>query len=350
MNKPLLFALPLLIGASAALTFYFNPIDATAPGTPAPQADLTQPMTAPEVFADSTPATHPLPPLAAELQPLPPSFAGTQVDGSFSVDQNGNLLITRDIRRIFDYFLSALGEEPLETSVKRLQGYIRSQLQGPAQEQALNLLGQYLDYKRQLIELEKDLPQLSSLDAMRQRELAVHNLRASLFNQDVHQAFFAEEEDYNQFTLQRLAIRQDQSLSDQQKAEALDQLRASLPESLQDAVVPQMQTELHQQTAALQAQGASPAQIQQLRLQLVGAEATARLETLDKQRQQWKQRLSDYRQEKARIENNEGLSDSDKQAAIDTLTSDRFDERERLRLEAAEQLADARAKEKTSAQ
>ena len=179
---------------------------------------------------------------------------------------------------------------------------------------------------------------------MRQREQAVQNLRASIFSPEAHQAFFAQEEAYNQFTLQRLAIRHDQLLNEQQKAEAMDRLRATLPEDMQEMLVPQLRAELRQQTAALQAQGAAPEQIRQLRLQLVGAEATARLEALDQRRQQWQQRLDAYRQEKARIEANSGLSEEDRQAAIASLAEERFDERERLRLDAAEQLAKSREK------
>jgi lipase chaperone LimK len=341
VNKPLLLAVPLLIGAGVAATLYFNPrVPQQQPATPQTPTQAPTPLAPPQPEGNlAQPAA-----LTAEMAPLPPSFAGTQVDGRFRLDQAGNLLISMDIRRIFDYFLSAYGEESLKTSIERLQTYIRSQLDEPAEGQALALLEQYLDYKRQLIQLEKELPQMASLDAMRQREQAVQNLRASIFSAEAHLAFFAQEEAYNQFTLQRLAIRHDQALSDQQKAEALDQLRAGLPPEMQEMLVPQLQAELRQQTAALQAQGATPAQIQQLRLQLVGAEATARLEALDQKRQQWQQRLDDYRREKARIVANNGLSDEDRQAAIASLAAERFDERERLRLEAAEQLAEDREK------
>ena len=341
MNKPLLLAVPLLIGAGVAVTLYFNPL------APSPQ-----PTAQPLPGQMTVPAADPLTPVAptpaaaesAALSSLPPSFAGTAVDGQFRLDDAGNLLISMDIRRIFDYFLSAYGEERIQTSIARLQAYIRSQLDEPAEGQALALLEQYLDYKRQLIQLEKDLPQMASLEAMRQREQAVQNLRASIFSPEAHQAFFAQEEAYNQFTLQRLAIRHDQALNEQQKAEAMDRLRATLPEDMQEMLVPQLQAELRQQTAALQAQGAAPEQIRQLRLQLVGAEATARLEALDQRRQQWQQRLDAYRQEKARIEANSGLSEEDRQAAIASLAEERFDERERLRLDAAEQLAKSREK------
>lgn len=341
MNKPLLLAVPLLIGAGVAVTLYFNPLAPSPQPTAQPlPGQMTVPAADPLTPVEPTPAAAE----SAALSSLPPSFAGTAVDGQFRLDDAGNLLISMDIRRIFDYFLSAYGEERIQTSIARLQAYIRSRLDEPAEGQALALLEQYLDYKRQLIQLEKDLPQMANLEAMRQREQAVQNLRASIFSPEAHQAFFAQEEAYNQFTLQRLAIRHDQSLNEQQKAEAMDRLRATLPEDMQEMLVPQLQAELRQQTAALQAQGAAPDQIRQLRLQLVGAEATARLEALDQRRQQWQQRLDAYRQEKARIEANSGLSEEDRQAAIASLAEERFDERERLRLDAVEQLAKSREK------
>lgn len=340
MNKPLLLAVPLLIGASIAVTLYLSPLTPDQPPNPPPSA-LPAPPTLPGLtvpIQDDRQASAP----STTMAPLPPSFAGTEVDGRFRLDPAGNLLISMDIRRIFDYFLSAYGEESLQASIGRLQAYIRGNLAEPAQGQAMALLQQYLDYKQQLIQLEKDLPQLASLYAMRQREQAVRALRAGIFGVEAHQAFFAQEEAYNQFTLQRLALRHDSSLSDQQKAEALDQLRAGLPEELQELLVPQLQEELRQQTSALRAQGGTPAQLRQLRLQLVGAEATARLEVLDGQRQQWQQRLNDYRRDKAAIEASSGLSAADKREAIAALAGERFDASERLRLEAAEQLAQSR--------
>lgn len=279
---------------------------------------------------------------ATQLTALPASFSGTQVDGAFSVDAAGNLRITRDILQIFDYFLSALGEEPLQVSLDRLQAYIGAQLQQPAQGQARELLAQYLDYKRQLVSLERDLPQLANLDALRQREAAVQALRARLFSPEVHQVFFALEEGYNQFTLARLAVQQDPSLDPAAKGQAIDQLRNNLSPELQDSVVPQLHSELRVQTERLQASGASAGQIQQLRQQLVGAQAASRLAALDQQRNSWQQRLSSYRQEKNALENNPGLSPADKSAAIRRLAEEQFDPHERLRLEASEQLASAK--------
>ena len=337
--KKILLLSPLLFAACVALMLYLQPRDLparltqTAPAVPSAPSARPQPQSTPPLSAAVSEAS----------KPLPASFGGTQVDGIFRLDAAGNLLISEDIRRIFDYFLSALGEETLQVSVERLQAYIAGQLPPPAAEQARALLQQYLSYKAELVLLERDLPQLSSLDALRQREAAVQALRARLFSTEAHQAFFAREEGYNQFSLQRLAIQQDASLDAAAKAVAVDRLRDSLPAELQDSVLPQLQAELRSQTAQLQAKGGSPAQIQALRQQLVGAEATRRLEALDSQRQSWNRRIALYQQDKARIEATAGLSPGDKASAIRRLALEQFDDQERLRLDAAHELAMARA-------
>lgn len=341
--KKIILLLPVLFATSVAITLYLEPATPTPArslaGTPETKPSTQLPAIQPQAHTNNSVQAK------TGANRLPASFNGTQVDGTFQLDELGNLRITRDIVQIFDYFLSAVGEEPLTRSIERLQAYIRSQLSGAAQAQALALLEQYLDYKRQLVQLERDLPQLSSLDALKQREIAVQALRARIFSDEAHQVFFANDERYNLFTLERLAVQRDDRLDANAKGAALDRLRENLPEELQDSVLPQLHSELRSQTAALQASGGNAEQIQALRQQLVGNQAAARLQVLDQQRQKWKQRLDHFQQEKSTIDNNPGLSSSDKQAAIQRLAEEQFDEHERLRLDASAQLASARKTE-----
>jgi lipase chaperone LimK len=338
--KKLLLLVPVAFVSAVAGILYLDPAFSPAPPEQtARDATNVEQNAAP---AASSSASVRTPAKAQKMQALPASFDGTQVDGRFRVDATGQLIVSEDIRRIFDYFLAAIGEESLRVSVARLQTYIADQLQEPARQQALGLLEQYLAYKRELVLLERDLPQLADLQAMRQREAAVQALRAHIFSTEAQQAFFAREQAHNQFTLERLAILHDARLDDAAKATAVDQLRNALPPEMHDSVLPQLQNDLRQQTAKLQAEGASAAQIRQLRQQLVGAEATQRLEALDQKRQTWNQRVSRYLTEKAEIEAAQGLSARDKADAIAQLAEGGFDEQERLRLEAAEQLAATR--------
>lgn len=337
--KKLLFLVPLFFISSLALVLYWQPLDLPAPtrnaGLPSPtSAPAATPRNAVSATADAAPQNA--------RNSLPGSLRGTAIDGAFLLDEAGNLVINQDIRRLFDYFLSTIGEEPYKRSIARLQQYIGEQLQEPARSQALALLAQYLEYKRELVQLERDLPQRADLALLRQRDAAVRALRARLFSAEAHSAFFADEEALGRFSLERLAILHDRSLDDAAKARAIDQLRAQMPEATSEQMAAQMQIELRSQTQALQERGASAEEIRSLRLQLVGGEATRRLEQLDAQRSEWQKRLGDYRQARSRIEQNQGLSAGDKATAIEQLERESFSDGERLRLDAALEVAAAR--------
>ncbi|WP_349814417.1 lipase secretion chaperone [Metapseudomonas boanensis] len=333
--KNYLLLLPIALATSLAV---YLQSDAQGTNVPEPKAAPALPFPA---AALPLPSTHSAAAYAPQTPPksLPASFTGTQVDGGFRLDGAGNLQVDEEVRRLFDYFLSAMGAEPLATSVERLRSYIADTLELPAEGQALDLLGQYLVYKRELVQLERDLPQQAGLDMLHQRESAVQALRARIFSAEVHEAFFASEEAYNTFTLQRLAVQRNGEIGDEAKAAAIDQLRSNLPEELQAVALTQLHTELRTETAKLQASGGTPAQIRQMRQQLVGLEATTRLEALDDQRRHWQARLQEYLAEKARIRSNEGLGAGDKARAIKQLEADRFTPQERLRLRAASEPA-----------
>lgn len=333
--RKLLLLLPVLFIASLALILLWQPERTTMPGAQSfassppgipPRGPAVEPAAAAD--ASSTKGT------GAELQ-MPASLRGTEVDGVFRVDDDGNLIVSEDLRRIFDYFLSSIGEESVQQSVARLRAYIRSELEEPATGQALAILNQYLQYKQELIALERDLPQLADLNVLRRRDSEVQALRARIFSPEVHQVFFGLEERQSAFSLQRLNILHDGSLSDAQKAEQIDRLRDTLPEELQDHVFSQMHVELRQRSEQLRSQGGTPEQLRSLRQQTVGAAATARLEALDSQRAEWRKRLADYRQARQQIDDNPGLSEQDKAAARTQLAEERFSTQERQRLEAA---------------
>ena len=303
--------------------------------TPSPAAVAELPSATSPATAAPTPPRQPLKtqPAPQGTPQLPTSFKGTQVDGQFRLDEAGHLLIGAELRHLFDYFLAAAGEEPLKNSIERLRRYIAAELPQPAQSQASAVLTQYLNYKRQLLDLEAAYSRTTDISALRQRLSAVQALRARVLEPAVHQAFFALDEAYDRFSLERLAIQADSALDSDAKGRAIDQLRAGLPGDLQELLVPQLQSELREQTVALQAANAQ--QIRQLRQQLVGSEAAARLEALDLQRAQWQQRVAVYRQERQRIEATRGLDDVERRSAIEQLEAEQFDEGERLRLVAA---------------
>lgn len=321
--KPLVYA-PLLASA-LLLGWYLLPEHETA--EPLQTAVATPPPASPPTALPAM-LTNQKP----DQPPLEASQRGTQVDGQLQVDANGNLVVTDQLRHLFDYFLSAVGEISHEQALQRIRQYLQANLRAPALQQAEQLLDSYVEYLHALIELEERFPVVADLDGLRAREQAVQRLRASLFDAEAHAAFFAKEELYNGFTLERLAIQHDSQLSAAEKAERIEALREGLPEELQALLVPQLHSELRQQTSQLQAQGASAEEIRELRMSMVGPEATARLEALDQQRTDWQQRLERFRQQRQQILRQSGLADSDRQAELEQLLHSQFTDSERLRV------------------
>ena len=260
------------------------------------------------------------------------SLRETEVDGTLEVDAQGNLVISEQLRHLFDYFFTAVGEISFEEAAERIRIYLASQLQDPALGQSLTLLQNYIDYKTALVELEQGFPVVADIAGLRARQDEVQRLRARLFSPEAHAAFFAAEEIYNHFTLERLAILQDPNLTDDDKAAMIENLRQSLPDDVQDVLIPQIHQELTVQTEQLLEQGADPSEVRELRLSLVGPEATGRLEDLDQERQQWQQRMDDFSAEREAILSYQGLAEDDKQAAIEELLENRFNANERLRV------------------
>ncbi|PCC99636.1 lipase secretion chaperone [Halopseudomonas pelagia] len=260
------------------------------------------------------------------------SLRETEVDGTLEVDAQGNLVISEQLRHLFDYFFTAVGEISFEEAAERIRIYLASQLQDPALGQSLTLLQNYIDYKTALVELEQGFPVVADIAGLRARQDEVQRLRARLFSPEAHAAFFAAEEIYNHFTLERLAILQDPNLTDDDKASMIENLRQSLPDDVQDLLIPQIHQELTVQTEQLLEQGADPSEVRELRLSLVGPEATGRLEDLDQERQQWQQRMDDFSAEREAILSYNGLAEEDKQAAIEELLESRFNANERLRV------------------
>lgn len=299
---------------------------------PEPVATDAQPSTPAQPTTTLVSLTRPAPArqpaLAAE------SLRGTEVDGQLMVDEHGALVLDEQLRHLFDYFYTTVGEVSFDAASEAIREHLRATLRQPALDQALDLLLSYIDYKTALADLERQFPVVADLDGLRAREEAVQRLRASLFSIEAHEAFFGAEEAYNQFTLQRLAILNDPQLSAADKAERVEALRNDLPDDMQALLVPQLHHQLSDETAALLASGGDAHALRELRMSIVGPEATGRLEELDRERVQWQQRLEAFQAERQAILAFSGMADTDKQAAIDRLLQDGFAPSEQLRIAA----------------
>lgn len=286
----------------------------------------------PGVGADS--ATSPGVHFKAGLEQLPASLQGTDVDGELPVDAAGHLRVVRGVRNCFDYFLSTIGEAPVEQVRERLQAYVSHQLKDPARAEALDLLNRYLNYRAALEQLvqQGEGPPASSVEALRTRLAQQLRLRQQMFSPTEHAAFFADEEQLGNYSVASLQIMRDASLSARDKAARIHELNATLPPDLQEAIGARERYEqLTAVTQELRAQGASAEAVHTARVQIVGAEAADRLDALDAQRANWQSRLLAFQTQRAAILRDASLSDAQRQQAIDQLASSSFNATERMR-------------------
>lgn len=261
------------------------------------------------------------------------------------VDAVGNLIVNDAIKDLFEFYLSGLGESALPDLLAQIQQDLRTQLPDTAYQQACDILKNYVDYKIDLAELDTQAGpdwsqlnehdrQLAQLEAIRQQRTALAALRERYFTADQNTAFFAEEDAYDTYMLQRLTLNSREDLTGAAREQALEALEKTLPEAIQEqrrqATLP---GDVYDKARQMQAEGASTSEVFEMRREALGEDAAQALAELDQQRQQWQQRLDDYVRERNAIKDS-GLSESDQANAIAALIDQRFQDGERLRVRA----------------
>lgn len=258
--------------------------------------------------------------LADSQRHLPSSLIGTTPDGEIERDAQGQLRPTLGLRRLFDYFLSAMGEVDLPAIRAMLRTHVQAQQPSSVVDAVLALFDRYVDYQR-----ARALPAAATDTAA--QFAADKALRRQFFDADTALAFFGEEETYTEFTLTRLAAQRDTSLSESERVLIIEDAMAAL--------TPAQRASMRESSDVLQAE----AQSQQFEAQGIDADArfAARsaqygqtaahnLALLDQQRMQWNQQLATYQTARDAIRANERWSAAEREQQLDALRRRSFDE------------------------
>lgn len=275
------------------------------------------------------------------LEALPPSLAGTEVDGELRTDADGNLLVSNDVRRVFDYFLTLHGEESLPVIVARLNAYFAQRLPGVAAAQARQLLTAYLEYQQSLAGIDVTPVEGGEVDisAVRERFAAEKALREKFLPRAAADTFFSEDDAFNHYSVTRHELLQQKDLTPTERARRLAALDDALPPALQASVRGAAQVvNLQVLTEAWRERGGTAAELRQIRENLLDSAAADRLEALDAERAAWEARMAVWREERARLLASTGLADADRQAQIAQSRSQHFSAQELPRVEVLEQM------------
>src|SRR5690606_31452290 len=151
------------------------------------------------------------------------------------------------------------------------------------------LLDRWLVYRARARELAEQGLEEASVE---ERHRVLRELRRETLGEEAALALFAEEEAVDEAALAKLRLNEEADLSPEERAGRAADLEASLPEAgrahRRMATLP---LDLRRAEEALRAEGASPAEVQALREQAVGAEAAERLAALDAERAAWRARV-----------------------------------------------------------
>lgn len=260
-------------------------------------------------------------------------------DGRTTLSQLGGGLPYAELRRLFDYFLSAWGEQDLPAIVARIHEELARQLQGRQLDGARSLLAKYLDYKRALVELDAK-PQYAGqgVGAIRERFRAMAALRGRFFSPQEDAGMFGFDDAYDRDAIARLEIHQDAGLSAEEKRQRLAVLDAALPTAVrEERDAPRQIIHLEDQVAALRAQGGTDAQVFALRAKTLNAQAAERLAGVDREEREWSVRINAYLLERQRVlQSATNGSASEREAALAQLQQSHFNPAEIPRLAAYE--------------
>jgi len=273
------------------------------------------------------------------------SLKGTSIDGMYPVDSDGNLVLSDAIKHRFEYFLSTMGEFPLEQVLQMVKEDISMNLQSPAKEQALKLFDDYVAYKYALVELEKNFEsptsyEVNDIERFRYQLEQLRNKRREYLDGDAVDAFFGFDELYDDFMLSQLDIQNNSQLSPEEKQQQIKELEQTLPIELQ-----QMRDEtqrvstVFELTQDMKKNGANESEIFDYNSQEFGQAAAERLQKLEQERESWQEKVNDYLLMKNNILSDELLSEMEKTEKVEYLMNDTFNAQEKKRLPAFEIMA-----------
>ncbi len=223
---------------------------------------------------------------------LPPSLRGSDVDGALLVDGYGHFLPSPSALALFDYFLAASGEQSEAQLRWRIIAEIEARLSPEAAFDATLLLDTYLDFREAL----RYLAQSSEAPArLAQRWQSIGQLRREFFGEDGAEVLFGEAEQVISLDLERRRIHLDTTITTADKLGQLQALNEALPPAIraarQSANAP---ARSYAAVNTLRSQGGDDGEIFALRASDFGNAAAQRLATLDKQQEEWRQRLDNY--------------------------------------------------------
>ena len=264
------------------------------------------------------------------------SLAGTTPGGAAVAAPDQSLRLDPGLIRLFDYWLTTVGERPLPAIRADVERDLDSRLAPPAARQAKDLSARYLAFKTALKAQRPARPAGRSVDMLRAGLRTLLALRAAYFTDAESQALFGPQDAEARDALARMAIEQDPALDPAQRAQRLAGFDARLPAGVRaEREAPLAVVRLEEAAQKIRAQGGSEDDVYRMRAAATSPEAANRLADLDRDEAAWKARIAAYLAQRAALRSAPGSDDARAAAAVD-LRNRLFTPEEQRRLAAYE--------------
>jgi lipase chaperone LimK len=274
---------------------------------------------------------------AAASAPFAPSLAGTTVDGAASAAGAEALALDPALVRLFDYYLSTLGERPVADIRAQLALELDRRLPPAAAARAKDVMSRYLAFREALRSEPPAKPAAGRpVDLLRARLRAMQAIRARYFDATEIAALFGPDDRAAAATLARMEAEQDPALGADERSRRLAALDAAAPADERAAREASLSViRLDEAARRLRDEGAGEDEVWRLRAAAVSPEAANRLADLDREEAAWKARIADYLAQRRALLSSDSTA-AGHQDAVAALRSRLFTPDEQPRLPAYE--------------
>ncbi|MGO1070392.1 lipase secretion chaperone [Lysobacter sp. CA199] len=258
----------------------------------------------------------------------PDSLRGTGVDGAVRLNARGAPIADRELRRLFDYFISRIGERDEQQIRGDLKAHLDAGFAPAAVAQVMVWFDSYMT-------LERSAASLAAAGGDPRAAVArLRALRRERMGEAIAEAWWGDEDRYLDYTLARQDLIDDRSLDAAQRQQKLAELERTLDPARVALIQQEDQAELSlKQSEDYAKRNVPAAQRFAERERQYGSDAARRLADLDAQRAQWDRRLRDYAQQRHKIMADASLSIAQRDRQLQSLLSRGFDANERRRVD-----------------
>ncbi|MBX3621831.1 MAG: hypothetical protein KF891_17815 [Rhizobacter sp.] len=156
----------------------------------------------------------------------------------FELGFGGGLLLDRDTRASIEALINTMPLEPSAQDMDRLQRVLRAGLPYEEAEKAYKLISNYRSYSRDVQREMLPMGIPKNQDEARQLYDRMDAMKRRYFDESTANALFGADERYARLTMEAGFIHQDATLSAEQKAQAIEALRARLPAERRELIPP----------------------------------------------------------------------------------------------------------------